>query len=132
MKIGQTGQMEKENRRRKGIPGSGPFMSKGREARKNIRTSENDEEMNRANSGAERLERYDKELELEISQESSEERSGVHAGLVLYSLSVYHNRSTDIHKYLSCHSCFLLTGQGSYQILMLPSCWTPCSSSKGI
>ena len=77
--------MQKENRRRRGIPGSGPSTSKGKEARKNIRTSENDEEMNRANSGAERLERYEKELELEISQKSSEERSGVYAGLVPYS-----------------------------------------------
>lgn len=47
-------------------------------------------------------------------------------------VSVCRNRSTDIHKYLSYHSHFLLTGQGSYQILMLPSCWTPCNSSKEI
>ena len=49
--------MEKENRRGRGIPGSGPSTSKGRETRKNILTSENDEEMNRANNGAERPER---------------------------------------------------------------------------
>ena len=52
--------------------------------------------------------------------------------LYLTVVSIYCHRSTNIHKYLSCHSHFLLTGQGSYQILMLPSCWTPCSSSKGI
>lgn len=49
--------MEKENRRRRSIPGGGPSTSKGGETIKNILTLENDEEMNRTNNGAERPER---------------------------------------------------------------------------
>ena len=75
-------------------------MSKGREARMNILTSEDGKETNGTKGGAEELDSWGEELELEVARKASVEGSGVYAGLVLYVCVPLprHNRNTSIHK----------------------------------
>lgn len=71
-----------------------------RQGSQNEHTSEDGKERNGTNCGAEELNSWGEELELEVARKASVEGSGVYAALVLYicvSLP-QHNRNTSIHK----------------------------------
>lgn len=103
----------------------GLSLSKNKEARKNICTSENDEEMNRANSGAERLERYD---EANLRYHRRVLRKDLEYMQVWYFTVCPSTPNRSRHPQIPFLSFLLPPNRtGSYQILMLPVAGPPAA-----